>query len=354
MNSKVNESGNFSIVLKILSPYSNQKLTNIKNINWDIEIKKLFAHRLTPLLYWKLKENNQNNELPAEVEKKLSKVFLNTLQTNICVMHDLKNIITDIEELDYAVVKGPHLAEIIYPNAGTRPFADIDILAEQKDTNFMKNILTKNNFSELNIEKKYKTVNEIVYKKMADNLRYMVDLHSSTLHNARFNGLRISDVTSFLSETEFIKIQDSEMRVLSPEALIIYLNIHCVYAHFYNQIIYLLDILYSFKYYGDRIDFDKLTHMAKNLGILKSLQFTIELIDKIFETSLSNNFKSRKSAYFLGILMDSDKIYSIDDNKNYRKRFIMQPLLLDSHLESMKVVSGEVATIFNRFNRNNK
>lgn len=351
MNPKVNESDNFLNILKFLSPYNNEKLTNIENIDWDIEFKKLIAHRLAPLLYWKLKENNQNNEIPAEVEKKLSKVFLNTLQTNICVMHDLKNIIMDIEELDYALVKGPHLAEIIYPNAGTRPFADIDILIEKKDSDFTENILSKNDFIELNIEKKYKTVNEIVYKKMTDNLRYMVDIHSCTLHNARFNGLRINNATSFLSETELIKVNGLNIKVLTPEALIIYLNIHCVYAHFYDQIIYLLDILYSFKYYGDRIDFDKLNHMAKKLGILKSLQFTIELIDKIFETSLSNNFKSRKSSYFLGILMDSDKIYSIDDNRNYRKRFIMQPLLLDSHLESMKVMSGVIATIFNRNNQ---
>lgn len=343
-------------ILKFLSPYNNQKLPSVDKINWEHEINKLANHRLAALLFWKLEGTGQLKELPPAIRNKLKNTYLYTLIANTNMTKDLEALVPYFNDFNYAVVKGVHLSHCIYPDTGTRSFADIDIIVDESDRKAFKTLLKNKGYERLPCDKKYPTFNEEVFVKNTGNgMQHFLDIHCYTLHNKRFHKLNACKISSFLEETEYLKINESSVRVLSPEALIIYLNIHAVFAHFYRQISMLLDILWSYRASESNIDMEKLAFMAKKLGILKSIKITFGLIDKLFDTKISGLVDSKKNTGnkpFILNLISADKMYTMDNAPNYWRRFILQPFLFDSLGDSKHIILGSFDTLFPRFQTN--
>lgn len=345
-------------ILKFLSPYSNGKLKNISAINWDKEIKKLTNHRLAGLLFWKLEKAGQLKEIPEKTNNTLKDIYLHTLIVNTNIANDLEVLIPRLNDFNYAIVKGAHLSHGIYPDIGIRSFVDIDIIIDKSDIEDFKILLKeKGCYEEVSYDKKYPTFNEEMFAKITgDKTQYYLDIHCHTLHNKRFNKLDACQVGPFLAETEYFMINESQVRVLSPEALIIYLNIHTVFAHFYQQIIMLMDILWSYKTNENRIDMEKMSSMAKELGILKSIKVTFGLIDELFDTEISRLIVGDKNAAnnkpLILNFLSADKMYTLNNASNYWRRFMLQPFLFDSPFDSKNIILGSCGTLLSRFKVN--
>lgn len=343
-------------ILKFLSPYNNKKFKNINTVNWDKEIKRLVNHRLASLFFWKLEKAGQLEKLPPKTCNILKNMYLCTLINNTNIANDIEALAPHFNDFNYAIVKGVHLSHGIYPDIGTRPFVDIDVMIDESDMKDCKTLLKDKEYENVLHSKKYPTFNEEVFAKIVDNkTQYFLDIHSHTLHNKRFDKLDACRVRPFLMETEYLKINNTAIRVLSPEALIIYLNIHTVFAHFYQQIIMLLDILWSYKANENRIDMEKLSFMAKKLGILRSMRVTFGLIDDLFGTKIgwlaAGGNKTASSKPFLLNFLPANKLYS-KNASIYWRRFVLQPFLFDSLFDSKYIILRSCDTLFSRFQIN--
>ena len=69
-------------------------------------------------------------EVPPAVLSSLQQTFLKTAARNTLVYHDLAQVLTTLQSagIKVAVLKGAHLAALVYPHLGLRPMADIDLL----------------------------------------------------------------------------------------------------------------------------------------------------------------------------------------------------------------------------------
>lgn len=98
--------------------------------DWKKAFRLLSGHGILPLLYWKIKQLNQQNGLPDGVLGTMRQAFLRGVQESLLMENQILEIARalDGKGVVYRILKGPGLAQTVYPDKALRPSGDIDIL----------------------------------------------------------------------------------------------------------------------------------------------------------------------------------------------------------------------------------
>jgi hypothetical protein len=106
-----------------------------QGVNWEDFQKKVWNHRVAPLVFYNLQKCNLLTQVPETVSKTLNHSYLYTLKNNMSYFAELSKILKMFEEkeIDVIVLKGAAFAEVLYENIGLRYFSDIDLLFKKKD-----------------------------------------------------------------------------------------------------------------------------------------------------------------------------------------------------------------------------
>ena len=112
-----------------LTPQQNNELEVLlkQPLDWQHILDQSATHRLTPLLFYHLK----NLELPPHIYTILEKTYTYTAFHNMVYLAELNTILD--QGIKIIVLKGPHLAETVYGNIALRPFSDMDLLIQRAD-----------------------------------------------------------------------------------------------------------------------------------------------------------------------------------------------------------------------------
>jgi hypothetical protein len=103
---------------------------------WDELLEASARHSLRPLLYQRLTSGSGSAaKTPESVLQALREAFLLTGAKNEMLYQDLRQVLRKLRERDIPliVLKGAHLAELIYGQPALRPMGDIDILVRRPD-----------------------------------------------------------------------------------------------------------------------------------------------------------------------------------------------------------------------------
>ena len=116
------------------------KLIN-KDIDWECLIQRASYNKLMPLLYWNLKEFQE--EVPENVFKSLKESYHANAKKNLLMLGELLKLLNLFEEHKLNVIpyKGPLLAIYAYKNLTLRQFDDLDIYIYKNDVLKVKEIL---------------------------------------------------------------------------------------------------------------------------------------------------------------------------------------------------------------------
>ena len=92
------------------------------------------GHGVAPILYDRL-ANLHPPILAHRLLQPLHEAFLMNAARNALLYHDLAQVVTNLQQhgLRVAILKGAHLAALIYPHLGLRPMADMDLLMPKED-----------------------------------------------------------------------------------------------------------------------------------------------------------------------------------------------------------------------------
>ncbi|MEM6674433.1 MAG: nucleotidyltransferase family protein [Planctomycetota bacterium] len=105
-------------------------LSSATEPQWRRVLPELDEHRLSPLVAWSLEECGLAGAVPADVLGELRERYQGTLLANHVHAGVLEEVLERLGEESIApvVMKGLVLADHVYPDLGTRPMLDVDVL----------------------------------------------------------------------------------------------------------------------------------------------------------------------------------------------------------------------------------
>jgi len=103
--------------------------------DWDEIIQLAARHGVTPLLYQKLKTAASTTNFPAGVMHQLREAYLANCVRNTRLYYEIARVLSALQKdnISVIVLKGAHLAEIVYGNVGLRPMYDVDLMVRRGD-----------------------------------------------------------------------------------------------------------------------------------------------------------------------------------------------------------------------------
>lgn len=95
---------------------------------WSEVVDEAIRHGVAPILYGRL--SDLADHVPALALARLHDVYLHNALRNATVFGELADVLLALrgEDIPVIVLKGAHLAAIVYPDRALRPMADVDLL----------------------------------------------------------------------------------------------------------------------------------------------------------------------------------------------------------------------------------
>ena len=102
---------------------------------WDEVIAIAVRHGLTPLLYARLKENDAQAYVPADVWERMRRTYVASAVRSMCFERDLRAVLRCLRSsgIKVIVLKGAYLAEAVYDDPALRPMVDVDLMVPKAD-----------------------------------------------------------------------------------------------------------------------------------------------------------------------------------------------------------------------------
>jgi len=324
------------------------RLEQLSNSDWNAVIQQAGRHGVESLLYQRLKTRHLKVIVPTNIIQTLRAVYLNVAWNNTSLYDELAKVLKVLqnENIPVILLKGAHLAEVVYGNKALRSMSDIDIMLKEEDLHKSVNLLFQSGFSVTDEKQaKYIVKNITGHYHILPHLKHFPDLKNGTIkldvhcsiadEASSFN----IDIDGLWKRARPTTIAGIEVLVLSPEDLLLHSCLHSVYSHFFEYGLRpLCDILETTRYYRDRIDWTKLEHCAvqwntKNFVYL-TLRLARELLAAEVPEELLNALKPKKFDEHL-ILGATEQVFANGDGTTNTL-----------HHNSLKILSPEPGKTF--------
>lgn len=241
--------------------------SDFKDKNWEAFYQLSTRHSIAPLVYFILKSNASYRHVPKNIVTKLHKAFLGNSVQNTYIYYYLSTIIKNLNKNDipFILLKGAHLSKLVYPDTGACFMTDVDILFKRNDLNRAQTVIKASAF-----------------KDNTPNLS--IDYH---WYIEQFLDLNMNGIWQRAWITE---IDGLQVRVLSPEDLIIHLCIHFSFHHDFQSasLRSLYDIRITLDRYADTINWDEVILRSREWKVRNSVYISLLLAKKLIAANVPN------------------------------------------------------------------
>ena len=188
--------------------------------------------------------------------------------------------------IPFLVLKGIALAEHVYPHFAMRTTSDLDILIHKDDLLRANLALTQAGYQAQDSTPKQALLNppgylaSLEYHKPGIAFAY-VHLHWHLVNTSTpaIAFIKKVDMERIWEKSVIAKVAATEVRLLCPEHLIIYLCEHALrVGHSFDRLILVCDILYAVKTYEAHLDWNNVAAEAKALGLLNFAYLGLKIV----------------------------------------------------------------------------
>jgi len=265
-----------SILLNLVQPLPLREPLELSTGDLSELKSAALKHNLLMLVYTRLKKHASDFDLHGSVSE-----FLISLDP-LCLKSAAKSIqheslenktigLLKGEGIPAIVIKGNALAKEIYEDINSRTSCDIDLLIRSGDVLRADEVLLQSSYARSEttpLNFRMGRLHHAVY--INDETGITVEVHWN---------LGIPNLFDLSSEdiwAEMIFAEGSPQK-LSPEMTLIMLLMHH-YIHFFRELRILVDILWALDKYGDLIDPVMFGNKLRKIGLVKTMQITIDQI----------------------------------------------------------------------------
>ena len=280
------------------------RLEQLSTADWQPVVQLSLKHGVAPLLYYRLNHrlNHGGLNVPASIRETLRKAYLAYVWRNTLLYRQLKEILLVCKKADIPliVLKGAHLAEIVYENRSLRPMADLDLLVRKSDLSRVKEKLLEMGYTVPKNKSWYKHLTFV-----PPNEGGLVEVHWQLQHpDAPFK----LDVDKLWERAQPAMIADIEILTLSPEDLLLHLCLHAAYDHLFDfGLRSFYDIFYTIRHYQDKIDWQQVELRARQWGAAKPIVLTLYLAKEFLQAAVPDEVldKLKPNRFDLSVVADA-------------------------------------------------
>ena len=259
---------------------------------WGVLFSLARMHKLSSLLYNKIRSADFHGEIPAAVLTRFHDQYFGTIARNTLIFHELTHVLQWIRGANIPVIalKGVHLSDIVYGKWGLRPMNDVDLLVRREDLQETINILMNRQYQKAmrptDGPRVYSHYTPLTRKKGV-----FIELHWA-LAEPQLNNL--IDIKGIWHRAKPARIANVDVLVLSPEDLIVHLCVHTALVHvFRGQLRSLFDIVQVIQFYGNDIAWSTVEDIAFQWGVERSVYLVFALARRFAGLSVPEDFMAR-------------------------------------------------------------
>ena len=258
------------------------RLEKLLPADWDSLVVLALRFKVGGLFYREIKSRNFPNELiPVDARNILREAYRSRATMNTSLFFDALKVLKSLDDNQMPVIalKGLSLAKNIYGDIALRPMSDIDLLVKEEDLVRAGRILLALGY------KPYFTTWEST-SKIDRHLPYFMN-KSGTIIELHWNIVDSDipikvDLNGLWKRACLIKVDNVEVRVFSPEDLLLHLCIHaCSHLQYAIDLIPFCDVAGLIKTSGDKIDWQIVIERATRWGGQKCVYLMLLLVREL-------------------------------------------------------------------------
>lgn len=264
------------------------RLETLSSSDWDVLTEESGRHGVAPLLYHRLRTFPSDIPIPANVMARLRHIYLQSAAMAMHRYHELGKVLGLLRSANIPVIvlKGAHLAELVYGNIAVRPMGDVDILVHKVDLMRVEAALLGMGYAPAECHRQIaKDNHHFVY--WLPNRELFVEVHWNFLPSMdRFQ----IDIDGQWARSRQAIIAGVEVSVLCPEDLLLHLCLHASISHLFEMGLKpLYDICETIRYYGKEIDWEQVQRRSEQWGESKCAYLTFRLARELAGASVPDD-----------------------------------------------------------------
>lgn len=210
---------------------------------WDKILAMVRQHRLGPLLHWQLGRIHTDLAVPQAVRDALVQAYREATLRSLVLQRELLLIHRMLDEagIAHVALKGAFLAFRAYPHPGLRPMRDLDILVPRERAIEAYRTLIDGGLRRISRypgdPRAFVQVAHHLPPLLSNSGQVMVELHSRLYAPAPGSVARAdpSDTPSFWQRCFTAPLGNADVPFPSPTDLLLYLIVHSVFKHQFDN-----------------------------------------------------------------------------------------------------------------------
>ncbi len=234
------------------------------------------------------------------------------IRQNMAAIAEAKKVFQSLDAagIQFIVLKGISLLEMIYPHFAMRTTSDLDLLVHREDLRRADESLRKDGYYPMDSTPERAILNppgylaSLEYHRSLGSFSY-IHLHwhlinTSTPATAYIDNIDLERLWHYSRKTV---IAGREALIFCPEHLLIYLCEHSLrVGHSFDRLILICDLLYTIRRCGNDIDWSFLHAEALRMGLLNFVYFALRIVhaycgEEVIREAIINRFSPADISY---------------------------------------------------------
>jgi len=267
------------------------ELEQLTSSDWDGIIRGAILYNVAPLLYHRLKELSLDAVIPANAAQKLRQCYLNSALKNMRLYRDLSEVIKVFQSNDIPVIvlKGAHLAKVVYGNIAIRQMCDLDLLVQESDLPKVVKAMLEMGYSPV---RPYTMEGEYTKKRLPSFIKknaIPIEIHWHIKHRSVPFSI---DTNGLWKRAQPASINDLQVMVLSPEDLILHLCVHATHHIMKAGLRPFCDLFEVIRHYRDEIDWKQVQHRSLEWKAERPLYIMLSVLKELSGKALPEDLLS--------------------------------------------------------------
>lgn len=252
--------------------------------DWRMVFDLASQHGTIPYLAATVHGAPRNASVPASIAERVDLHAASIALKNDALFGSLADIIAAFAQAGVraVVLKGPALAQTVYPQPGWRAFRDLDLLCHPEDLSAANLTLRSLAYEPRPRKPTEQEQFHAVYSMPERSVT--VELHSDLLQL----GLPTKCGADVWAQLHQFSVDGATAYMLNAEFQILHLCVH-LHTHGYSRLVWFKDLDLLLRRYGAMMDWRRVASLAAGEGVALSVRHALRLTRELFDTPLPSH-----------------------------------------------------------------
>lgn len=271
--------------------WSAEQSTNLAQLSleqWRAIVAWAQEQRVAALLYYRLRQQGVDIELPPVVRTQLKAYYQQVAVNNILLYYQLKRLLAALqdEQIPAILLKGAYLGGAVYPEITLRQMVDVDLLVQPEQLAQVIAVVTKLGYQSV------QPIGDLQpYLAHKHHLPPFVKANAPSLEIhwsiTKPNLSYTIDMTELWLRAQPAVVNGSAVLALAPEDLLLHVCLHATYQHWLEQDIrFLCDIDVICRHFAATFDWGQFTQRAVAWGWHRGVYLALQLAHEQLATPI--------------------------------------------------------------------